>query len=86
MAMRPGPYEHLHNRRDLCGARPASPRSQHSGASTRRRLPSPWLLAQPQVTAVVVGPSASDQLEPALTALEHRLSQSEAEELAALFG
>jgi aryl-alcohol dehydrogenase-like predicted oxidoreductase len=38
------------------------------------------------VTAVVVGPRRPEQLEPALTALEHRLSQSEAEELAALFG
>jgi aryl-alcohol dehydrogenase-like predicted oxidoreductase len=85
MAMRPGPYEHLRNEETFAAldrfAEVAAQRGVHPAT-----LAISWLLAQPHVTAVVVGPRRPDQLEPALTALEHRLSQSEAEELAALFG
>jgi aryl-alcohol dehydrogenase-like predicted oxidoreductase len=85
MAMRPGPYEHLRNEETFAAldrfAEVAAKRGVHPAT-----LAIAWLLAQPHVTAVVVGPRRPDQLEPALTALEHRLSQSEAEELAALFG
>jgi aryl-alcohol dehydrogenase-like predicted oxidoreductase len=85
MAMRPGPYEHLRNEQTFAAldrfAKVAAERGVHPAT-----LAISWLLAQPHVTAVVVGPRRPDQLEPALTALEHRLSQSEAEELAALFG
>ena len=38
-----------------------------------------------EVTAVVVGPRRPKHLEPALRALEHPLSQAEADELAELF-
>ena len=44
-----------------------------------------WLLAQPWVTAVVVGPRRPEHLEPALRALEHPLSAADAEEVGALF-
>ena len=44
-----------------------------------------WLLAQPDVTAVIVGPRRPEHLEPARRALELELSGSEAAELAALF-
>ena len=85
MAMRPGPYEHLRNEETFAAldrfAEIAAQRGVHPAT-----LAISWLLAQPHVTAVVVGPRRPEQLEPALTALEHRLSQSEAEELAALFG
>jgi aryl-alcohol dehydrogenase-like predicted oxidoreductase len=85
MAMRPGPYEHLRNEETFAAldrfAEVAAQRGVHPAT-----LAISWLLAQPHVTAVVVGPRRPEQLEPALTALEHRLSQSEAEELAALFG
>ena len=85
MAMRPGPYEHLRNEETFAAL------DRFAQVAAQRGVPPAtlaisWLLAQPQVTAVVVGPRRPDQLEPALTALEHRLSQSEAEELAALFG
>ena len=86
MAMRPGPVRTSAQRGDLRRARPVCGDREHSAASIPRRLRIAWLLAQPHVTAVVVGPRRPEQLEPALTALEHRLSQSEAEELAALFG
>jgi aryl-alcohol dehydrogenase-like predicted oxidoreductase len=85
MAMRPGPYEHLRKEETFAAldrfAEVAAQRGVHPAT-----LAISWLLAQPHVTAVVVGPRRPEQLEPALTALEHRLSQSEAEELAALFG
>ena len=44
-----------------------------------------WLLADPRVTAVVVGPRRPEQLEPALAALEHRSRPAERDELARLF-
>jgi len=85
MAMRPGPYENLRNEETFASldrfAEIAAQRGVHPAT-----LAISWLLAQPHVTAVVVGPRRPEQLEPALAALEHQLSQSEAEELAALFG
>ena len=44
-----------------------------------------WLLAQPQVTAVVVGPRSPEQLRPALDALELYLSPSEVEAIGVVF-
>ena len=72
-------------RGDVRCARPASRRSRTRRGVDPATLAIAWLLAQPQVTAVVVGPRRPEHLEPALTALEHRLSQSDADELGALF-
>ena len=44
-----------------------------------------WLLAHPNVTAVVVGPRRPEHLRPALDALELDLSPPEREQLTALF-
>jgi 1-deoxyxylulose-5-phosphate synthase len=44
-----------------------------------------WVLGDPQVTAVVVGPRRAAHLEPALGALELRLAPAERDELAELF-
>jgi aryl-alcohol dehydrogenase-like predicted oxidoreductase len=85
MAMRPGPYEHLRNEETFAALDRFAEVAAQRGVQPAT-LAIAWLLAQPHVTAVVVGPRRPEQLEPALTALEHRLSQSEAEELAALFG
>jgi aryl-alcohol dehydrogenase-like predicted oxidoreductase len=85
MAMRPGPYEHLRNEETFAALDRFAEIAAQRGVDPAT-LAISWLLAQPHVTAIVVGPRRPDQLEPALTALEHRLSQSEAEELAALFG
>ncbi|MDX6401343.1 MAG: hypothetical protein QOF27_1949 [Gaiellaceae bacterium] len=84
MAMRPGPYKHLRNEETFAAL------DRFAEVATRRgvdpaTLALAWLLAQQHVTAVVVGPRRPDQLEPALAALEHGVSQAEAEELAALF-
>jgi 1-deoxyxylulose-5-phosphate synthase len=44
-----------------------------------------WLLADPRVTAVIVGPRRPEHLEPALAALELPLTEAECTELAGLF-
>jgi aryl-alcohol dehydrogenase-like predicted oxidoreductase len=44
-----------------------------------------WLFANPEVTAVVVGPRRPDHLEPAVRALDLALSQNERDEIGAFF-
>jgi aryl-alcohol dehydrogenase-like predicted oxidoreductase len=44
-----------------------------------------WVLAHPDVTAVVLGPRRPEHLEPARDALELRLSDAERDELTELF-
>jgi aryl-alcohol dehydrogenase-like predicted oxidoreductase len=41
-----------------------------------------WLLADPRVTQVVVGPGRAEHLEPVREALERPLSPAQREELA----
>ena len=43
-----------------------------------------WLLAQPAVSAVVIGPRRLEHLEPAVAALDVHLSEDEAATIAAL--
>jgi aryl-alcohol dehydrogenase-like predicted oxidoreductase len=84
MEVRPGPYEHLRTEHTFDAL------DRFADAAARRNtdaatLAIAWLLAQPQVTAVVVGPRRPEHLEPAIRALELHLSREEADELAALF-
>jgi aryl-alcohol dehydrogenase-like predicted oxidoreductase len=84
MKLRPGPYEHLRNDRTFDAL------DRLAELAARRGVDSPtlaiaWLLAQPHVTAVIVGPRTPEQLEPAVRALDLQLSTAEADELAALF-
>jgi aryl-alcohol dehydrogenase-like predicted oxidoreductase len=44
-----------------------------------------WLLADPRVTSVVVGPRRPEHLEPALAAADVRLTPAERDELASFF-
>ena len=64
MTMRPEPYEHL--RRDEVYDALEELERQGDPAT----LAFAWLLAQPEVTAVVVGPRRPEHLAPALAALE----------------
>jgi aryl-alcohol dehydrogenase-like predicted oxidoreductase len=84
MTLRPGPYEHLRNETTF-----AALESFEALASARETTPAAlafaWLLAQPHVSAVVVGPRSPEQLQPSLQALELRLSQDEVESLEAVF-
>jgi aryl-alcohol dehydrogenase-like predicted oxidoreductase len=84
MAVRPGPYEHLQAERtfDVLDQFAEIAARRGSDVST---LAIAWLLAQPAVTAVVVGPRRPEHLEAAVRAVESPLSPDEADELAALF-
>jgi aryl-alcohol dehydrogenase-like predicted oxidoreductase len=84
MTMRPEPYLHLQEDRvfDALEAFEAEARDRET---TPAALALAWLLAHPQVTAVVVGPRRPDHLEPAFEALELRLSPPEHEALGRLF-
>ena len=84
MTLRPEPYRHLLDDR-VYDALEAFEAAAAARETTPAALAIAWLLAHPQVTAVVIGPRRPEQLEPALEALELRLSPPEHEELAAVF-
>ncbi len=85
MSMRPGPYEHLRTSETFTALDRLAEIATTRGVDSAT-LAISWLFAQPWVTAVVVGPRRAEHLEPALQALEHPLSQTEAAEVGALFG
>ena len=84
MTLRPEPYRHLLDDR-VYDALEAFEAAAAERETTPAALAIAWLLAHPRVTAVVIGPRRPDQLQPALDALELRLSPPEHERLAALF-
>jgi aryl-alcohol dehydrogenase-like predicted oxidoreductase len=84
MAMRPGAYEHLRRPETFAALDRLAEIAKRRGVDSAT-LAIAWLLAQPGVTAVVVGPRRPKHLEPALRALEHPLSAADAEEVGALF-
>ena len=84
MTLRPEPYRHLeadrvHDALDRFGA------EAEARGVDRTTLAFAWLLADPRVDAVVLGPRRPEHLEPALRALELRLEPDEREGLAGLF-
>lgn len=79
MTLRPEPYEHL--RKDAVYDR--LERLAAMGDSATLALA--WLLFDPRVTAIVVGPRRPEHLEPALAALERPLGDAERDELSQLF-
>ena len=84
MALRPGPYEHLRRPETFTALDRFAEIAERRGVDSAT-LAIAWLLAQPWVTAVVVGPRRPEHLVPALMALEHPLSKEDADELGALF-
>jgi len=84
MSTRPEPYEHLRDEAVYRGL------DDLAAAASERGVPSAalavaWLLADPRVTAVVVGPRRPDQLEPPLAALGVGLGEDERNALTRLF-
>ncbi|HEY2072193.1 MAG TPA: aldo/keto reductase [Gaiellaceae bacterium] len=79
MTMRPEPYEHL--RDDAIFDRLERLAAMGDPAT----LSLAWLLADPRVTAIVVGPRRPEHLAPALAAVEHPLAEAERDELSRLF-
>jgi aryl-alcohol dehydrogenase-like predicted oxidoreductase len=84
MTLRPEPYLHLKTDRIFDALEAFEAQAEERG-TTPTTLAFAWLLAHPQVTAVVVGPRRPAQLQPALDALELDLSPPERDQLTALF-
>jgi aryl-alcohol dehydrogenase-like predicted oxidoreductase len=84
MTLRPEPYQELWNDRvfDALDAFEAAAVDRGVDCAT---LALAWLLANPYVSAIVVGPRRPEHLAPVFSALDLQLSPEEAGELAALF-
>jgi len=66
--MRPEPYEHLREDAVFDLLENLEREAEQKG-TTMAALAIAWLLANPQVTAIIIGPRRPAQLEPALAAL-----------------
>jgi len=84
MNLRPGPYEGLATEETFRALDAFAAAAAERGVE-QAALAIAWVLSDPQVTAVVVGPRRPQHLEPALAALELPLSDVERDELAGLF-
>ena len=82
LATRPGPYEHFLNDETFASLDRFLEEAVGRSVSPAT-LAIAWLLAQPPVTAVVVGPRRLEHLDPAIEALD--LALPDAEAIAALF-
>ena len=84
MTLRGEPYAALENERTFRAIEEFEAVAADRGVEPAS-LAIAWVLSHPQVTAVVVGPRRTEQLEAALGSLELRLSLEERNELAELF-
>ena len=84
MTLRPDPYLELDNERTYRGVDRLGEAASARGVS-RAALALAWALAHPDVTAIVVGPSRPEHLEPVREALALELSAVERDEIASFF-
>jgi len=84
LSTRPGPYQHLLADETFARVERFTDEATRRGVSPAT-LAIAWLLAQPAVTAVVIGPRRVEHLEPAVAALQVGLSREDADKLAELF-
>jgi aryl-alcohol dehydrogenase-like predicted oxidoreductase len=84
MTMRPEPYLHLDDDGVYDGLDRFAAAAAERGVDMTT-LAIAWLLADPRVSAVVVGPRRPEHLEPARAALDLELSPAERDELASFF-
>jgi aryl-alcohol dehydrogenase-like predicted oxidoreductase len=84
MTLRPDPYRELEQDSTFDALETFAGEAGRRGIE-QSTLAIAWLLAQPEVTAVVVGPRRPEQLHSAVAAVEVQLSESECDELAAIF-
>ncbi len=82
MTMRPEPYQHRLEDDSVWRGLDGLAAAAGERGTTPAALALAWLLAEPRVTAVIVGPRRSEHLEPALAA---PLSERERAELSGLF-
>jgi 1-deoxyxylulose-5-phosphate synthase len=84
MTLRPEPYEEIVHERTFDGLEALEATARERGTKMAT-LALAWVLDNPLVTAVIVGPRRPEHLEPARRALELSLSEAERDELGALF-
>jgi aryl-alcohol dehydrogenase-like predicted oxidoreductase len=84
MTLRPEPYGHLVRASTFDALDGLSRRAQEHGTSMAA-LALGWLLHQPAVTAVVVGPRSPEQLEPVRDAVRLQLADADWRALGELF-
>jgi len=84
MTLRPDPYADLVTDETFAGLEAFTAEAAARGVEPAA-LATAWVLGHPQVTAVVVGPRSSSQLDIALAAAELELTPQERDELAELF-
>jgi aryl-alcohol dehydrogenase-like predicted oxidoreductase len=84
MTLRPDPYLRFQDDRVFDALEAFEERARARNTSPAA-LAIAWLLGDPNVTAVIVGPRRAEHLGPALEALDLQLSPSERDQLAALF-
>lgn len=84
MSLRPEPYAHLERERTYDALDGLAAEARDRGVSMAG-LALAWVLAHPQVTAVIVGPRRPEHLEPVREALSLGLSPGERERIGALF-
>jgi aryl-alcohol dehydrogenase-like predicted oxidoreductase len=84
MTLRPEPYQRLVNDRVFDGLEALAAEAEARGV-TMATLAFAWVLAQPQVSGAVCGPSRPEHLQPVLAALEVSLSTDERERIGSFF-
>jgi aryl-alcohol dehydrogenase-like predicted oxidoreductase len=84
MTLRPGPYTEFQSDRVFDALDRFAAAAAERGTDTTT-LAQAWLLAQPQVTALVAGPRRPEHVRTAVAASGLRLAPAEADEIAALF-
>ncbi|MGH3036615.1 MAG: aldo/keto reductase [Gaiellaceae bacterium] len=84
MTLRPEPYEVIAVERTFDGLEALEAAARERGTDSTT-LALAWVLDNPLVTAVIVGPRRPEHLDPARAALGMRLSEAERDELGALF-
>jgi len=84
MTLRPDPYADLVNDETFQGLEDFAAAAADRGVEPAT-LAVAWVLAHPQVTAVVVGPRRPEQLATAVAAVELELTTDERDELSGMF-
>jgi aryl-alcohol dehydrogenase-like predicted oxidoreductase len=84
MTLRPEPYADVVSEQTFEALEALAAAADARGVGSAE-LATAWVLANPQVTAVVVGPRRPEQLEQALQAAELALTAAERDELTGLF-
>jgi aryl-alcohol dehydrogenase-like predicted oxidoreductase len=85
MTLRPEPYEHLLDDDAVWAGLDGLAEVARDRGTTQAELALAWLLSEPRVSAVVVGPNRPEQLEPALAALRSPLDPATKARIDAMF-